>query len=285
MPIAAVGRASSRVSIVLPCYEMHGKGAEYLACALHSIFLQTWRPFEVVVADNAQDDSITQVVHRWRHLLPIVHIRPGTRRSTDTLNAGIRACTGDVVRILFQDDLLFGPDSLELMMQEFHRGARWCVGRNMQQVDGRLVHPSTPFACIAMAYGCNTIGPPSVLSFVNAEPLLFDEDLIWLMDCEYYLRLLERYGPPACIPYFNTIIRIWDHQLTNHISDQVKSREADIVLDKHRAYRRFRGLRTAWALGRRKLYRVPSYLSVSDTSTAIRAGTAFMTACTGQPPR
>jgi glycosyltransferase involved in cell wall biosynthesis len=91
MSIAAV----SRVSIVIPCYEMHGKGADSLACALHSIFLQTWRDVGVVVADNAQDDSITQVVDRWRHLLPIVHIRPGTLRSTDTVNAGIRAVTGD----------------------------------------------------------------------------------------------------------------------------------------------------------------------------------------------
>jgi glycosyltransferase involved in cell wall biosynthesis len=282
MAIAAV----SRVSIVIPCYEMHGKGADYLASALHSIFLQTWTHVEVVVADNAQDDSITQVVDRWRHLLPIVHIRPGTRRSTDTLNAGIRAATGDVVRILFQDDLLFGPDSLGQMVQEFHRGARWCVGRNMHLIDGRLVRPLTPFASTAMAYGVNTIGPPSVLSFVNAHPpLLFNEDLVWLMDCEYYLRLLKRYGPPACMPHFNTIIRIGGHQLTNHISDQVRSREAPIVLDAHPEYRHFRGLRTAWARGRRALCRIRASLPFSNTTAAARAGSAFVAACTGQPPR
>jgi len=281
MPDAAL----KRVSIVIPCYEMHGKGAEYLACALHSIFLQTWKDVEVVVADNAQDGSITQMVDRWRHLLPIVHIRPGTRRSTDTLNAGIRAATGDVVRILFQDDLLFGPDSLGQMMQEFHRGARWCVGRHMHLIDGRLVRPLTPFAGTAMAYGVNTIGPPSVLSFVNALPLLFNEDLVWLMDCEYYVRLLRRYGPPSRIKQFNTIVRVGDHQLTNHISDQVRSREADIVLDAHPEHRHFRDLRTAWARGRRALYRVRACLPFSDTSMGARAGTAFVTACTGQPPR
>ncbi len=264
---------------------MHGKGAEYLACALHSIFLQKWKHIEVVVADNAQDDSITQVVDRWRHLLPIVHIRPGTRRSTDTLNAGIRAATGDVVRILFQDDLLFGPDSLGQMMQEFHRGARWCVGRAMHMVEGRMSQALTPFASAAMTYGVNTIGPPSLLGVVNADPLLFDEDLVWLMDCEYYLRLLKRYGPPACIPHFNTIIRIGGHQLTNHMSEEVKSREARMVLDAHPEYRRFRGLRTAWARGRRALCRVRASLPFSDTSAGARAGTAFVTACTGQPPR
>jgi glycosyltransferase involved in cell wall biosynthesis len=55
---------------------MHGKGSEYLACALHSIFLQTWQHVEVVVSDNAQDDSITLVVNRWRHLLPLAHTCP-----------------------------------------------------------------------------------------------------------------------------------------------------------------------------------------------------------------
>jgi glycosyltransferase involved in cell wall biosynthesis len=277
--------AVSRMSVVIPCYEMHGKGAEYLACALHSIVLQTWKDVDVVIADNAQDDSITQVVDRWRHLLPIVHIRPGTRRSTDTLNAGIRAATGDVVRILFQDDLLFGPDSLGQMMNEFHRGAQWCVGHAMHMVDGRLMHALTPFASAAMAYGVNTIGPPSLLGFVNAAPLLFNEDLVWLMDCEYYLRLLKRYGPPACIPSFNTIIRIGDHQLTHHISDQVRSREAEIVLDSHPKYRRFRGLRMAWARGGRAFYRVLACLPFSNVSARARAGTHFATACTGQPPR
>ena len=279
------GPASSRVSIVIPCYEMHGKGAEYLACALHSIFLQTWKDVEVVVADNAQDGSITEMVDRWRYLLPIMHIRPGTSRSTDTLNAGIRVATGDVIRILFQDDLLFGPDSLGQMMQEFHRGAQWCVGRHMHLIDGRLVRPLTSFASTSMAYGVNTIGPPSVLSFVNANPLLFDEDLVWLMDCEYFMRLLRRYGPPARITQFNTIVRVGDHQLTNHISDQVRSREADIVLDSHPEYRRFRRMRTAWARGRRALYRVRACLPFSDVSERAREGTAFVTACTGQPPR
>ena len=277
--------ATSRVSIVIPCYEMHGKGAEYLACALHSIFLQTWKHVEVVVSDNAQDDSITLVVNRWRHLLPIVHIRPGTHRSTDTLNAGIRAATGDVVRILFQDDLLFGPDSLGQMMQAFYRGARWCVGPYMHLIDGRLERPLTPFASTAMAYGVNTIGPPSVLSFVNAPQLWFNEDLVWLMDCEFYLQLLKRHGPPAYVRHFSTIVRLGEHQLTNHISEQVKSREVHIVLDAHPEYRRFRGLRTAWARGRRALRRTRAYLPFSDASAEARAGSAFVTACTGQPPR
>jgi glycosyltransferase involved in cell wall biosynthesis len=264
---------------------MHGKGAEYLACALHSIFLQTWKHVEVVVSDNAQDDSITLVANRWRHLLPLVHIRPGTNRSTDTLNAGIRAATGDVIRILFQDDLLFGPHSLRQMMQAFHRGARWCVGPYMHLTDGRLVRPLTPFASMAMAYGVNTIGPPSVLSFVNASPLLFDEDLVWLMDCEFYLQLLKRHGPPAHVRHFSTIVRLGEHQLTNHISEQVKSREVHIVLNAHPEYRRFRGPRTAWARSRRALHRTRVYLPFSDASAEARAGSAFVTACTGQPPR
>jgi hypothetical protein len=155
----------------------------------------------------------------------------------------------------------------------------------MHLIDGRLVRPLTPFASIAMAYGVNTIGPPSVLSFVNTRPLLFNEDLVWLMDCEYYLRLLERYGPPVCIPHFNTIIRIGDHQLTNHVPDQVRSREADMVLDSHPEYRRFRDMRTVWARGRRVLYRVRASLPFSDTRASARAGTACVAACTGQLPR
>jgi hypothetical protein len=154
----------------------------------------------------------------------------------------------------------------------------------MHLIDGRLVRPLTPFASTAMAHGVNTIGPPSVLSFVNAPPLLFNEDLVWLMDCEYYVRLLRQYGPPARVKQFNAIVRVGDHQLTNHISEQVRSRETHIVLDAHPEYRRFRGVRTAWARGRRALYRTRAYLPFGDASAEARAGSAFVTACTGQPP-
>jgi hypothetical protein len=123
------------------------------------------------------------------------------------------------------------------------------------------------------------------LSFVNASPLLFDAELVWLWDCEYYVRLLRRYGPPARIKQFNTIVRVGNHQLTNHISEQVKSREVHIVLDAHPEYRRFRGLRTAWARGRRALHRTCAYLPFGDASAEERAGSAFATACTGQPSR
>jgi hypothetical protein len=96
---------------------------------------------------------------------------------------------------------------------------------------------------------------------------------------------MKRYGPPSRIKQFNTIVRIGEHQLTNHISDQVRSREVHIVLDAHPEYRRYRGLQTAWARGRRALYRTRAYLSFSDASAQARAGSAFVTACTGQPPR
>jgi hypothetical protein len=155
----------------------------------------------------------------------------------------------------------------------------------MHLIEGKLVRPVTPFASTAMAYGVNTIGPPSVLSFVNAAPLFFNEDLVWLMDCEYYVRLLNQYGPPARVRHFNTIVRLGEHQLTNHISEHVKSHEVHIVLDAHPEYRRFRGLRTAWARGRRTLRRTRAYLPFSDASAEARAGSAFVTACTGQPPR
>lgn len=277
--------ALSRVSVVLPCYEMHGKGAEYLACALHSVFLQTWGNVEVVVSDNAQDGSISQVVDRWRHLLPIVHIRPGTHRSTDTLNAGIEVASGGVIRILFQDDLLFGPQSLGQMMQAFQRGGQWCVGRSMHLVDGQVVRPLTPFASKSLAYSINTIGPPSVLGFVNDHPLFFNEDLVWLMDCEYYLRLLNRYGPPACLGQFNAIIRTGGHQLTNSVSEEVKVREQEVLLDAYPELHRFRSLRTAWSKGWLAVYRMQARLPFSDSLAGARAGNAFVAACTGQPPR
>ena len=44
-----------------------------------------------------------------------------------------------------------------------------------------------------LLYGINTISSPSVMSFVNFENNLFDNNLNLLMDCEFYFRLKEKY--------------------------------------------------------------------------------------------
>jgi len=63
--------------------------------------------------------------------------------------------------------------------------------------------------------------------------LKFDENLIWLMDCEFYFRLLKNFGPPAIVAEPLAVQTLWPGQLTQKINDELKRREANYVARIH----------------------------------------------------
>ena len=61
------------VSVIIPCYEMYGKGAIHLSRSLEMLAAQTWKNFEVVISDHSQSDLILDCVNfRYRKsILPV----------------------------------------------------------------------------------------------------------------------------------------------------------------------------------------------------------------------
>ncbi len=60
----------------------------------------------------------------------------------------------------------------------------------------------------------------------------FDENLIWLFDCDFYARMVIQYGPPEFIPA-KVLIREWEGSVTNTIAcGQIRVTELDYIIDK-----------------------------------------------------
>ena len=58
----------------------------------------------------------------------------------------------------------------------------------------------------------------SVLSFLMSnKPTLFDENLVWLMDCDIDRRLHMEHGEPFYLNVINVVNRTWEGQFNNHI--------------------------------------------------------------------
>lgn len=148
-------------------------------------------------------------------------------------NAAIKRAKGDVIKLLYMDDYLHSPDALQHIADEFTGGwlASGCVHTN----DGKTFYDAHfPTYNHEMAIGKNTIGSPSVVAFENSDPLLFDESLSFMLDCELYVRLYERYGEPTLLPYLDVAMGLGDHQTTNLMSLEEKFTEAQYVANKHR---------------------------------------------------
>ena len=81
--------------------------------------------------------------------------------------------------------------------------------------------------------GVNKLGSPSALTILNKNPLMFDEKLGWLLDCDYYRRMYDLYGPPKILDGVNVNMGIGEHQATNLMSDITKTKEYSYMLNKY----------------------------------------------------
>ena len=225
------------ISICIPTYEMHGKGPAFLTESFERLMAQTFRDFDVVVSDNAQDDSIRDVCKRYGDKLDVRYHRNDdpARGMSSNVNNAIRNATGKIIKILFLDDFLYDEKALASIAANFDlENDRWLVTGCTHTRDGiAFFNPHRPRYTKKLYLGNNTIGSPSVLAIRNESPLLFDTRLKWLMDCDYYRRCFDAFGEPKIVNDICVAIRLGDHQVTSGITDIIDARERLYIEQKY----------------------------------------------------
>ncbi len=227
-----------KVSITIPCYEMKGYGAENLSYALESIAKQTYKNIEVIISDHSSDSKIEELCEKYSSLLDIKYLKYEYKRGSSSANVNncIRNSSGDIIKILFQDDYLYNKNAIRNIVKEFDQDTNWLVTSFYQTYDRKHLfsHPA-PYLTNNLLYG-NTIGPPSGLSMINKDVLYFDEELLWWMDTDYYKRLYDRFGLPKIMTKPTFVNLLWDGQVTNTSAKSQDLREGEaeyLVFTKH----------------------------------------------------
>ena len=222
------------VSIAIPCYEMHGQGGLFIKHNLDMINRQTYKNIEVVISDHSKSDIIYNVVLKWIGKLNIKYIKneDNIGSSSANINNAINNCSGDLIKIIFQDDFLFDEDSVYLTVKNFDLSKFWLVTTCLHTTDGvNFYNKHTPRWNDLIYTGINTISSPSVLTIRNDVDLRFDNDLIWLMDVDMYKKLFDRYGKPMILNEITVVNRIWGSQLSNTIPKEIKDKELQKMVD------------------------------------------------------
>lgn len=142
-------------------------------------------------------------------------------------NRAIQSAQGEIIKILYMDDYLM-PDALKHIDEEFTGG--WLASGCVHDDGTNIIAPHVATFAPGLA---NTIGSPSVVAFENNEPLLFDENLSWMLDVDLYQRLYERYGFPTIIPTMDVVIGLHPGQATNLMTEAQKQKEVDYVAKKY----------------------------------------------------
>lgn len=229
--------SSSLVSIAIPCYEMHGRGAGFLEVALGQVAIQSYPLIEVVVADHSKDRAVAQVCERWSDRIDLRYVRNAAKRgsSSANVNVAIKNCRGQLIKILCQDDHLYDETAIDRTVGAFGAEDAWLVTSYLHVVEGAPTYDRHDPRLTSDIAVSNTIGTHSCLTIRNTDdPELFDENLLWMMDSEYYRRLYERFGPPAILGDVTVVQVLWDGQVTNTYAAEHRLRRAEFEIVRHR---------------------------------------------------
>jgi len=220
------------VSICIPTYEAHGKARDLLARNFDMLKKQTYKNFEVIISDNSKDYAIKDFCEDPKYKsLNIKYSRNSRIGLAPNTNEAMKKASGKLIKILFMDDCFADENSLQDIVNNIK--GYWLVtgcGHNMG--DDKISNTHFPSYNKNMHLGKNTIGSPSVLTIKNENIIFFDENLSWVVDCDYYKRLYDKYGEPDILNKVNIIMGIGKHQTTNHLENKVKQKEYSYIENK-----------------------------------------------------
>jgi GT2 family glycosyltransferase len=126
------------VSVVVPTYNR----AYIIGRTIESVLAQSYRPVEVVVADDGSTDATREVVSRYGPEVRYLHQQnAGVSRARNT---GISAARGEFVALLDSDDLWL-PWKVAVQVQflrSFPAIGMACTDMTAVDADGNVVHPA-----------------------------------------------------------------------------------------------------------------------------------------------
>lgn len=211
---------------------MYGRGLEFLDFSLSRIEAQSYRNLEIVVSDHSRDDALEALIKRWeqRSDLSFRYLRNTKERgnSSVNLNNALQNASGVYVKILFQDDFLYGEDAIAKTVAalEADPAKHWLVSACAHSKDGVTIgRRHRPSYHDDIYLGHNTISSPSVVMIRRERCLRFDPKLIWLMDVDFYKRMVAAHALPVFLNEVTVVNRVWEGQLTQAIPAFRKAKE------------------------------------------------------------
>jgi glycosyltransferase involved in cell wall biosynthesis len=227
-----------KLSVAIPTYEMNGKGVEALGFSFNILKKQTLKDFEVVISDHSKYDDIKDLCRYYNeeHLLDVRYYRSDYKVGNGyaNMNVAIKACEGEYIKLLCQDDFLYDKDSLEVSYNDLKKSGKfWSAHMYVHSYDRVNFFRNHLPSLNPNIELVNTIGAPSCITIKNENLLEFDEELIYRVDCEWYRRLWNTYGVPY-IGFTPTHVNyLHKDQVSNSISKELEEKEIEYIKRKH----------------------------------------------------
>jgi len=185
------------ISIVVPTHDM--KNYDFLlGRCLSSIREQTYQDYEIVLTDKG--------------------------KMAENTNRGIKQAEGEIIKIMAMDDYFLDKHSLKKIVDAFT--GDWlissCVHNNGT---GQLSNHHIPYYDGKFKEGYNGFGGMSTVTFRKDCKMYFDEELSWLIDCDFYERMYEKFGLPVLMQEPTIVVGLHEGQMSNILTKEYKDSE------------------------------------------------------------
>ena len=197
----------SKISICCPIYTMKGKTAEkFLVEYFSHLMYQTFKGFDIVISDQSEGDNLKVICDTFSHVLDIKYFKntSGKKNAANNVNNAVRHATGDIIKLLYMDDFFVDQDALLKIINAFERTSpdgKWLISGFTHSNEDRTQFFDTrkPWYGNKYVNGDNTTGNPSNYAVRRECAIEMDDDLLWIVDGEYFYRSYYYHGDPIML--------------------------------------------------------------------------------------
>jgi hypothetical protein len=183
------------------------------------------KPDEVVITANHDLSYLDDLKAIANGDYELVFKRNESNGSAENHNHAISLCRGEFVKIMHQDDFFVNNNALNLAYSSLHKSKKmWrASGRDhFFESTSLVLGKAKPKLTKEIINGVNKIGPPSVFTFKRTAFVPFDEEMKYMFDCDWYLKMWHNFGKPLVAKDVEVRIRIHEGQATNWAENLLK---------------------------------------------------------------
>ena len=196
----------SKISICCPVYTMKGKTAEkFLVEYLSHLMYQSFKDFDIVISDQSEGDNLKVICDTFSYVLDIKYFKntSSKKNAANNVNNAVRHATGKIVKLLYMDDFFVDQEALQKISNAFDANpeGNWFISGFTHSNEDRTQYfdARRPWYGNKYVNGDNTTGNPSNYAVRNNCAIEMDDDLLWIVDGEYFYRSYYYHGDPIML--------------------------------------------------------------------------------------
>lgn len=211
-----------KVSIVLPTHN----GEQYIRQSIESVIKQSFLDWELIVINDYSSDLTAKIVQEYSRLDNRVKLveNESNLKLPKSLNKGFSIAQGEYLTWT-SDDNIFLPDAIQEMQDYLDKNHNiYMVCAEMDLIDkanntiSHFMQYSDDKVCIYNCIGACFMYRRDVIKQIGG----YDENMIYVEDYDYWLRIIQRYGTIGFINKTLYWYRFHKDSLTIRKSKEIK---------------------------------------------------------------